>query len=81
MNEKKQFEDWQLRIKAEREELLERLKKLSAFCNDPNSKMNYREWQLLQDQLRAMRNYADIITCRCKYYELIEQENNDGFCY
>lgn len=78
-DEKKQLEDWQLRIKKEREELLEKTQKLMQFIDDPNSKANYTEWELLKEQLRAMRDYLSVLTRRCRYYKLIEPEDPDAF--
>lgn len=79
---KAKFEDWQLRLKAEREELLEKLEKLNAFVSDPNSKVNFTEWSQLQDQARAMRGYFDVLTRRCEYYGLIKRADCGGiYCY
>ena len=80
MEEKKQFEDWQLRIKEEREELLEKTKKLLAFIDNPESKANYTEWEMLREQLGAMRSYLSVLTRRCRYYKLIDvSEDLDAF--
>lgn len=78
---KTKFEDWQLRIKAEREELLEKLEKLIAFIDDPNSKVSCAEWQQLQDQANAMRSYVSVLTRRCEYYGLIKRTDNGIYCY
>lgn len=78
---KTKFEDWQLRLKAEREELLEKLEKLNAFVADPNSKMSSAEWNLLEDQARAMRGYVDVLTRRCEYYGLIKRADCGGIYY
>lgn len=72
MEEKKQFEDWQLRLKEEREELLKKATKLMLFIDNPESKANYTEWELLKEQLGAMRNLLSVLTRRCRYYNLIE---------
>lgn len=77
MEEKKQFEDWQLRLKAEREELLKKAEKLKNFIENPESKANYREWKMMTKQLSAMREYLVVLTERCKYYELIEPSIQD----
>ena len=80
MEEKKQFEDWQLRLNEERKELLERAKKLVAFIDNPESKVNYTEWELLKDQLTEMRQLLLVLTRRCKYYKLIDvSEDLDAF--
>ena len=77
MEEKKQFEDWQLRIREEREEMLKKATKLRNFIDNPESKANYREWAMMRRQLNAMREYLCILTERCKYYELIEPSTQD----
>lgn len=80
MEEKKQFEDWQLRIKEERDELLKKTIKLKNFIDNPESKANYTEWELLKEQLRAMRDYLSVLTRRCRYYKLIDvSEDLDAF--
>jgi hypothetical protein len=80
MIEEKQFEDWQFRLKKEREELLEKTKKLLAFIDNPESEANYTEWEMLREQLRAMRDYLSILTRRCRYYKLIDvSEDLDAF--
>lgn len=80
MEKEKQFEDWQLRIKEEREELLEKAKKLIAFIDNPESKANYTEWEMLREQLGAMRSYLSVLTRRCRYYKLIDvSEDLDAF--
>lgn len=77
MEEKKQFEDWQLRLKAEREKLLEKAEKLRNFIDNPESKANYREWEMMKRQLGAMREYLAALSERCKYYGLIEPSTQD----
>ena len=80
MIEEKQFEDWQFRLKKEREELLEKAKKLLAFIDNPESKANYTEWEMLREQLGAMRSYLSVLTRRCRYYKLIDvSEDLDAF--
>lgn len=80
MEEKKQFEDWQLRIKEERDGLLKKTIKLKNFIDNPESKANYTEWELLKEQLRAMRDYLAVLTRRCRYYKLIDvSEDLDAF--
>ena len=80
MKEKKQFEDWQLRLIEEREALLEKTKKLVVFIDNPESKANYTEWEMLREQLTLMRNLLSVLTRRCKYYKLIDvSEDLDAF--
>lgn len=80
MIEEKQLEDWQFRLKKEREELLEKTKKLLAFIDNPESKANYTEWELLKEQLSAMRCLLSVLTRRCMYYKLIDvSEDLDAF--
>ena len=79
MEEKKQFEDWQLRIKEERDELLAKVLKLVMFIDNPESKANYTEWMLLKEQLGAMRSYLSVLDKRCKYYGLVERANVEEF--
>lgn len=78
---KAKFEDWQLRLKTEREELLEKLESLNAFVNNPYSKVNFTEWSQLQEQARVMRSYVDILTRRCEYYGLIKRIDGNGIYY
>jgi len=66
------FEDWQIRIKEERDELLQRTIRLKKFMDSPNTKLNSREWEMLMGQLHAMVEYLQALTDRCVYYELIE---------
>ncbi len=77
MNEKKQFEDWQLRIKEERDELLKKAVKLRNFIDNPESKANNREWEMMKRQLCTMREYLVALTERCKYYGLTEPRIED----
>lgn len=80
MEEKKQFEDWQIRLRTEREELLTKMIKLVTFIDNPESKANCTEWDLLKEQLGAMRNLLSVLTRRCRYYKLIDaSEDLDAF--
>lgn len=72
MEEKKQFEDWQLRIKEERKALLKKAIELQKFIDNPETKATWNEWTMLRRQLSAMREYICALTERCKYYGLIE---------
>lgn len=75
--EKKQFEDWQLRIKVERDELLKKAIKLKHFIDNPESKATYAEWEMLRRQMGIMREYISVLTQRCKYYGVIESDDLD----
>lgn len=66
------FEDWQIRLKEERTELLQRTIKLKKYMDSPNTKLNSREWEMLHCQFRYMRELLQVLTDRCIYYELIE---------
>lgn len=77
MEEKKQFEDWQLRLKEEREVLLKKAIKLKHFIDNPESKVNFTEWKLLERQMGAMREYLFTLTQRCRYYGLIESDGSE----
>lgn len=81
MEEKKQFEDWQLRLKKERDELIKEARKLKQFIDNPESKASWKEWELLRRQMCAMREYICALTERCKFYGLIECEDLEPFYY
>lgn len=66
------FENWQIRLKEERTELLQRTIKLKKYMDSPNTKLNSKEWEMIRYQLNAMREYLQALTDRCVYYELIE---------
>lgn len=72
MDTPERFEDWQIRIKEERTELLQRTIKLKNFTDSPNTKLSRKEWEMLMSQLHAMVEYLQALTDRCVYYELIE---------
>ena len=59
------------RLIDERKELLERTLKLKAFMDNPESKLNRQEWDMLFAQFRSMRDYLQALTDRCVYYPLI----------
>lgn len=67
--------EWQLRLKQERADLLERTLKLRAFMDSPDSKLNKKEWDMLQRQFSYMREYLQALTDRCVYYGLLESAN------
>ena len=81
MEEKKQFEDWQLRIKEERNALLKEARKLKNFIDNPEAKASWNEWTMLRRQLSAMREYICALTERRKYYGLIESDDLDNTLY
>ena len=57
--------DYQLRVVAEREELVEKIGRLSAFVNsDAFGAVDANEQDRLQRQLLCMTEYADILTER-----------------
>ena len=67
-----QFEDWQLRLKEERNALYEKAKKINKSFSDPNFKMSKQEWDLLQRQSYTMKEYLSALNERCVFYGLIE---------
>lgn len=75
MEEKVQMEPWLIRLKEERIDLLERTLRLQKFMEDPETKLNKREWELLSRQLYGMRDYLQALTERCAMYNLIESAN------
>ena len=40
--------------------------------DDPDMKLNNREWEMLRAQFCFMRDYLQALTDRCVYYGLIE---------
>lgn len=65
-------EDWKVRLVEEREDLLKRTIALKNAFDNPEFKVNSTEWEMLRSQLCAMREYLQILTNRCKYYNLID---------
>lgn len=63
---------WQRRLVEERKELLYRTIKLKKAMDDPDMKLNNREWEMLRAQFCFMRDYLQALTDRCVYYNLIE---------
>ncbi len=63
---------WQDRLVEERSQLLYRTITLKKHLDDPEVKHNRMEWEMLQRQFCAMREYLQILTDRCVYYGLIE---------
>lgn len=72
MDTPKQFEDWQLRLKDERAELLKKTIELKKTLDDKDCKMNRFEWENLQHQYHLMRELCQVLTDRCIYYGLID---------
>ncbi len=66
------FSTWQVRLRDERSEVLLRTIKLKKHMDDPEAKHNRTEWEMLQHQFCAMREYLQALTDRCVYYGLIE---------
>lgn len=73
--EKTQLPEWQERLLEERKELMERTIKLNKFLNNPDTKLNGREWRMLEGQASCMRDYLQILTTRCVYYGLLDAVN------
>lgn len=65
-------EDWKTRLVEERKQLLERTIKLKKAMDNPDMKLNNKEWDMLKYQFCSMRGYLQALTDRCVYYELIE---------
>lgn len=63
--------EWQERLVKERAELLEKTIKLKNALDDSEFKLSAREWEMLREQFGIMREYAQILTTRCVYYNLI----------
>ena len=63
---------WQRRLVEERKELLYRTIELKKAMDDPEMKLNNREWEMLRAQFCFMRDYLQALTDRCVYYGLIE---------
>lgn len=70
--EPKDIPDWQLRLLVERKVLLQRTIKLRKAIENPDMKLNSREWDMLHQQFSSMRDYLQTLTDRCVYYGLIE---------
>ena len=75
MEENVQMAPWLWELKQERTELLERTLKLKQYMEDPNSRLNQHEWNMLQRQFSFMRDYLQALTDRCVYYKLLESAN------
>lgn len=64
---------WKERLIAERKELAERVIKLKKFLENPDTKLHRKEWDMLEEQSRAMLHYLRMLTQRCIFYGLIEE--------
>lgn len=63
------------RLVEERKELLEKTLKLKEAIENPEMKLNSREWEMLHHQFHVMREYLQVLTDRCIYYGLIPAGN------
>ena len=72
MDTPQQFEDWQLRLKEERDALYEKIKKIEKSFSNPNLKMSKQEWDMLQRQAYTMKEYLSALNERCIFYGLID---------
>ena len=59
---------WKVRLLEERRELLARTIKLKKAFDNPEMKLNNREWEMLRAQFSFMRDYLQALTDRCVYY-------------
>lgn len=66
---------WLRELKQERDELLQKTLKLKVFMEDPNSKLNKQEWDMIQRQFCYQRDYLQALTDRCVYYGILESAN------
>lgn len=66
---------WKERLIQERTELLNRTIKLKNHIDSPNNKHNNIEWEMLHKQFHMMKEYLQVLTDRCIYYELIPSED------
>lgn len=63
------MEDWQKRVINEKEELDEKLSKLSEFLDsDEFYEMEGPEVRLLWNQVELMEKYSDILAARIYYF-------------
>ena len=65
-------QDWQERLLKERFDLLQKTMKLKKVLDDPDMKLNRKEWDMLSRQSFFMTDYLQVLTERCAYYGLIE---------
>ena len=66
------FEDWQLRLKEERDALYEKLKEINNSFSNSDIKMSKKEWEMLLRQSYTMKEYLSALNERCVFYGLIE---------
>lgn len=65
-------EDWKVKLKEERAELLKKTIEIKNFIDSPEAKLSWREWDMLNTQFHSMRGYLQALTDRCIYYKIIE---------
>ena len=65
-------QDWQERLLKERFDLLQKTMILLKVLDDPDMKLNRKEWDMLSRQSFFMTDYLQVLTERCAYYGLIE---------
>ena len=66
---------WERRLVEERQSLLEKTLRLQKYVESPDTKLNRHEWAMLTRQLSVMKEYLQVLTERCAYYNLIECED------
>lgn len=62
---------WKERLIKERTELLNKTIKLKNHIDNPDSKHNFEEWDMIRQQFDFMCKYLQVLTDRCTYYSLI----------
>ena len=65
-------EAWQEKLIQERLDLMQKTIQLKKTLDDPEVKLNRKEWDLLLRQSYIMTDYLQVLTERCAYYGLIE---------
>ncbi len=79
--------EWQDRLVEERKELLDKMIKLKNMIDDGVLKLSRKEWRMLECQYEAMRNYLQVLTDRCVFYNIISAAdlgisyNANRYCY
>lgn len=69
--EENNIPEWK-ELLEERKCLLEKVGLLKKLLDNPKTKMNRNEWKMLDRQIDVMREYLNILTERCIYYNLID---------
>ena len=62
---------WQQKLKEEYKETKEKLDNLDKFLKDKNTKLNLREWHMIEGQRNALSDYYWRLKDRCDYYDLL----------